>query len=67
MTLLGLALAGNHPETVSFAGFAWNLFWVTLGNAVAGAIFVAGVYYVSTYGFPGLAIGKPAGEAESRP
>lgn len=56
MTLLGLALAGNHPETVSVAGFAWNLVWVTLGNVVGGAIFVAGAYYVSTYGFP-----RPAG------
>jgi len=65
MTLLGLALAGNHPETVSAAGFAWNLFWVTLGNAVAGAIFVAGAYYVSTYGFPRAAIQRSA-EADSR-
>jgi nitrite transporter NirC len=52
MTLLGLALAGNHPETVSIAGFAWNMLWVTFGNAVGGAVFVAGAYYVSTYGFP---------------
>ena len=52
MTLLGLALAGNHPETVSLAGFAWNLGWVTLGNVIGGAVFVAGAYYVSTYGFP---------------
>ena len=52
MTLLGLALAGNHPDTVSFAGAAWNLAWVTLGNAVGGAVFVAGAYHVSTYGFP---------------
>ena len=52
MTLLGLAMAGNHPETVSVAGFAWNLTWVTLGNIVGGAIFVAGAYHVSTYGFP---------------
>lgn len=52
MTLLGLALAGNHPETVSVAGFAWNLGWVTLGNAIGGALFVAGAYYVSSYGFP---------------
>ena len=52
MTLLGLALAGNHPESVSVAGFAWNLGWVTLGNAIGGAIFVAGAYHVSTYGLP---------------
>ncbi|HSQ03757.1 MAG TPA: formate/nitrite transporter family protein [Burkholderiales bacterium] len=52
MTLLGLALAGNHPETVSLAGAAWNLAWVTLGNIVGGAVFVAGAYHVSTHGFP---------------
>jgi nitrite transporter NirC len=52
MTLLGLAMAGNHPESVSIAGFAWNLAWVTLGNAIGGAVFVAGAYHVSTYGLP---------------
>lgn len=52
MTLLGMALAGNHPDTVSIAGFAWNLGWVTLGNIVGGALFVGGAYYVSSYGFP---------------
>jgi nitrite transporter len=52
MTLLGLALAGNHPETVSIAGAAWNLGWVTLGNVVGGAVFVGGAYYVSSHGFP---------------
>jgi nitrite transporter NirC len=57
MTLLGLALAGNHPETVSLGGYAWNLGWVTLGNVIGGAIFVGGAYYVSSYGFP---VGKGA-------
>jgi nitrite transporter NirC len=52
MTLLGLALAGNHPESVSLAGAAWNLAWVTLGNIVGGALFVGGAYYVSSHGFP---------------
>ncbi len=51
MTLLALALAGNHPETVSLSGFAWNLGWVTLGNAIGGAVFVGGAYHVSSYGF----------------
>lgn len=66
MTLLGLAMAGNHPETVSVAGFGWNLTWVTLGNIVGGAIFVAGAYHVSTYGFPqsAPAPGEPAIEAK---
>src|SRR5437762_1007654 len=56
MTLLGIALAGNHPESVSLAGFAWNLGWVTLGNAIGGAIFVGGAYHVASYGFPGMGV-----------
>ncbi len=56
MTLLGLALAGNHPDTVTLGGFAWNLAWVTLGNIVGGAVFVGGAYYVSSYGFPRAAV-----------
>lgn len=48
MTLLMLALAGNHPETVSLAGMAWNLAWVTLGNIVGGAVFVAGAYRIAS-------------------
>ena len=64
MTLLGLAMAGNHPETVSIAGFGWNLFWVTLGNIVGGGLFVAGAYHVSTYGFPMPAQGEPAVQAK---
>jgi nitrite transporter NirC len=47
MTLLLLALAGNHPESVSLAGLGWNLMWVTLGNIVGGAVFVAGAYRIA--------------------
>lgn len=47
MTLLLLALAGQHPDTVSVAGMAWNLGWVTLGNIVGGAVFVAGAYWAA--------------------
>jgi len=39
MTLL-LALFGNHPDTVSWGGLAHNLLWVTLGNAISGALFM---------------------------
>ena len=56
MTVLGLALAGNHPETVTLGGAAWNLAWVTLGNAVGGGGFVAGAYWVATNGFPTPAV-----------
>jgi nitrite transporter NirC len=60
MTVFGLALAGHHPETVSVAGAAWNLGWVTLGNVIGGALFVAGAYWSATHGFARRA---PAGAA----
>jgi len=52
MTVFALALLGNHPETVTLAGAAYNLFWVTLGNIISGVVFVAGGYF--------LANGRPA-------
>ena len=64
MTLLGLSLVGNHPATVSVGGFAWNMLWVTLGNIVGGAVFVAGAYQVSTHGFP---VPAAPGEKALRP
>ena len=35
--LLAIALMTEHPATVSLAGLGWNLLWVTIGNAIAGA------------------------------
>jgi nitrite transporter NirC len=37
MTLFSIALFAEHPATVSVAGLGWNLLWVTIGNAIAGA------------------------------
>jgi nitrite transporter len=37
MTLLAIALLGDHPDAVSIAGMAYNLLWVTVGNIIAGA------------------------------
>src|SRR5690349_823503 len=37
MTLLSIALLAPHPETVNLAGLGWNLLWVTIANAIAGA------------------------------
>ncbi|WP_345798463.1 formate/nitrite transporter family protein [Castellaniella sp. MT123] len=48
MTVLLLALAGHHPDSVSLSGMLWNLSWVTLGNLVGGAICVAGAYGISS-------------------
>ncbi|HEY4175077.1 MAG TPA: nitrite transporter NirC [Rhodopila sp.] len=48
MTLLTLALIGNHPDTISIAGMVHNLIWVSLGNIVSGAGFMGVAYwYVS--------------------
>jgi nitrite transporter len=48
MTLLLIALLGDHPETVSWGGLAYNLLWVTIGNIIAGAgIMGVGYWYMS--------------------
>jgi nitrite transporter NirC len=61
MTLLTLALLGNHPDTVSLGGMAYNLFWVTLGNTISGAVFMGGAYwFVSRPGRAAAAIAPSA-------
>jgi nitrite transporter len=45
MTIFSVALLGNHPASVSLEGMFYNLAWVTLGNAIAGAFFMAGAYW----------------------
>lgn len=65
MTVFGLALAGQHPESVTLAGAAWNLGWVTLGNVIGGGVFVAGAYWASTYGLA-RRVTMPEPEAASR-
>lgn len=39
---VGMLASGS----IDLAGFAYNLFFVTLGNVVGGGVLVAGVYYV---------------------
>lgn len=48
MTLLLVALFAPHPDTVTWGGFAYNMVWVTLGNAVAGALFMATGYWAAS-------------------
>ncbi|MDB5424273.1 MAG: Nitrite transporter NirC [Phenylobacterium sp.] len=50
-----LALLGPHPAAVSLSGAARNEFWVTLGNLVGGAVFMALGYWLQ-----GEAIGDPS-------
>ena len=46
MTLFSIALLGEHPETVSLSGMAYNLLWVTLGNTISGSLFMAVGYWL---------------------
>ena len=48
MTLLLIALLSEHPATITWGGLAYNLFWVTLGNIVAGAGIMGLGYYVAS-------------------
>jgi len=45
MTLLSLALFQHHLSTVSWAGMGYNLLWVSIGNAIGGAVFVGAAYW----------------------
>ncbi|HEY1735920.1 MAG TPA: nitrite transporter NirC [Methylovirgula sp.] len=47
MTVLSIALLGNHPANITVAGMAYNLFWVTLGNIIGGAVFVGLGYWLA--------------------
>lgn len=48
MTLLLIALFADHPATITWGGLVHNLFWVTLGNIVAGAGFVGLGYMIAS-------------------
>lgn len=47
MTLLALALFQHHSHAVSWPGMGYNLLWVSLGNALGGALFVGGAYWIA--------------------
>lgn len=47
MTLLGIGLAQEHADAISWAGFVHNMVPVTLGNIGGGAIFVGGLYWLA--------------------
>jgi nitrite transporter NirC len=48
MTIFGTSLFTAHPDTVTCAGFAWNMLPVTLGNIIGGCFFGL-VYWYATY------------------
>ena len=48
MTLFALSWFGNHSEAYTLAGIGHNLLWVTLGNALSGAVFMGLGYWYAT-------------------
>ena len=49
MTLLSMSLFAPHGAAISWLGFFYNMFYVTLGNIVGGGFFVGALYYIATY------------------
>ena len=47
-SVLGIALFLPHGVEISWTGFAWNQLWVVLGNVVGGAVFMGGVYWLTS-------------------
>ena len=64
MTIFGIALFSHHPDNVTWAGAAWNLVWVTIGNTIAGAGLMAGAYWFATDRLAARAIGTVPQPAE---
>lgn len=57
MTIFSVALLSDHPDTVTIAGAAWNLLWVTIGNVLSGAGIMGLGYWV--------AAGRPRSETSA--
>ena len=49
MTILSMSLFAPHGAGVSWLGFFYNMFYVTIGNIVGGSFFVGALYCVATY------------------
>ena len=47
MTLFSLALLQPHAAAVSLGGAGWNLLWVSVGNAIGGAVLVGAAYWAT--------------------
>lgn len=47
MTVFAIALLAPHPDTVTLGGAIYNLGFVTLGNVIAGVVFMGGAYWLA--------------------
>ncbi len=45
---LALGLLVPHPDSISWAGYWYNIGLATLGNVIGGALFVAGLYWLGS-------------------
>jgi len=45
MTIFAVALLSEHPDAVTYVGAARNLLWVTIGNAISGALIMGWGYW----------------------
>lgn len=45
MTIFSVALLSTHSEVITLSGATYNLFWVSIGNAIGGAVFMALGYW----------------------
>ncbi|MDA0230246.1 MAG: formate/nitrite transporter family protein [Proteobacteria bacterium] len=59
MTIFAVALLSDHPDSVTVSGAAWNLLWVTVGNAISGAGIMGFGYW--------LVCGRPRVDLEGNP
>jgi len=48
MTLFSMSWLGQHSDAYTLAGIGHNLLWVTLGNTVAGVVFMGVGYWFAT-------------------
>lgn len=44
MTLIAIGIFGHTTESIGWSGYFYNLFWVTIGNILGGAVVLAGAY-----------------------
>jgi nitrite transporter NirC len=60
MTVFAIALLGAHPDTITIGGAFYNLLWVSLGNIIAGVVFVGSAYVLAS-GRSKPAVASPIG------
>lgn len=49
MTVFTVSMMGSHADAVNFSGILYNLFFVSIGNIIGGAVFIGGAYYLTDH------------------